>query len=137
MRKIIVADEIKEATPGVPVKIGSVSPVASQDTVSPLIPLTGVDFTGEFNLSTNYEVEYNEYTLNTGLTPTISSTPLINAIAGVIIKAGASASLPTTNMGVSWPGNDTFTANKSNFVAVMQKNRIRFLLQGYGTLLKF
>jgi hypothetical protein len=89
--------------------------------VSTLTPLTNQTYAGQFNLSTNYEVEYNEYVTNSAETPTISASPLIDAIAGVIMKAGASASLVTTNMGVAWPGNDTFTANKSNFVAVMQK----------------
>lgn len=89
--------------------------------INPLTPLTNQTYTGQFNLSTNYEVEYNEYVTNVVETPTISITPLINAIAGVIMKAGTSASLVTTNMGVAWPGNDTFTANKSNYVAVIQK----------------
>lgn len=86
-----------------------------------LSPLTNQTYAGQFNLSTNYEVEYNEYTTNVTETPTISASPLIDAIAGVIFKAGASAGLVTTNMGVAWPGNDTYTANKSNYVAVMQK----------------
>jgi hypothetical protein len=84
-------------------------------------PLVNQTFSGQFNLSTNYEVEYNEYITNTTETPTVSSSNLIDSFAAVIMKAGASASLVTTNMGVAWPGNDTFTANKSNFVAVMQK----------------
>lgn len=85
------------------------------------IPLTDQTFNGEFNLATNYEVEYNEYNSNSALTPTISASQLLNSIAAVVINAGASASLVTTNMGVQWPGNDTYTPGKQNFVAVIKR----------------
>ncbi len=83
-------------------------------------PLTNQTYAGEFNLSTNYEVLYNEYTTNFEETPTISTNPLIDATASVIFNAGSSASLVTTNMGSAWPGSDTFTAGKQNFIQVFQ-----------------
>ncbi len=76
-------------------------------------PLLNQTFTGEFNLSTGGEVSYKITLLNTSLTPTVS-TLVEDSFARVVIDAGASALLVTTNMGTQRVGSDTFTAGKKN-----------------------
>jgi hypothetical protein len=84
----------------------------------PLNPLLSQTFSGQFNLSTNYEVSYKIYTSNTSLTPTLAASPLENAVARLVVNAGASASLATTNMGSPRSGSATFTASKLNEIIV-------------------
>lgn len=77
-------------------------------------PLLSQTFNGEFNLSTGGEVSYKIYSLNTNLTPTVT-TPLIeNSICRVVIDAGANASLIATNIGTLRAGSDSFTVSKQN-----------------------
>lgn len=71
-------------------------------------------FSGEFNLSTGGEVSYKIYSSNTALTPTVAASPVENSFARIVIDAGASASLVTTNMGTPRVGSDTFTVSKKN-----------------------
>lgn len=88
---------------------------SGDDRVTPLINQT---FSGEFNLSTNYEVYYNAYTTNTTVTPTVSSTPLVGAVARVVFDAGASSALTATNLGTLRAGSDIFTVSKLNEILV-------------------
>lgn len=81
-------------------------------------PLVDQTFSGEFNLSTNYEVYYNQYTTNTTVTPTISTSPLVGACARVVFDAGASAALTVTNLGTLRAGSDTFSVSKLNEILV-------------------
>jgi hypothetical protein len=84
-------------------------------------PLTGQTFTGQFNLSTNLYVTYNQYTLNTTIIPTISASPLKNAYCRLVINAGASAVLDPSNMGTLRLGSDAFTPSKLNEITVIQE----------------
>jgi hypothetical protein len=83
--------------------------------------LTNQTFTGEFNLTTSFQTSYSKYTLNSALTPTISSDPLVGANARVCIDAGASASLVTTNIGIARPGSDSFTTSKLNEIVIFKE----------------
>jgi len=82
--------------------------------LSRITPSTGNTFTGQFDISNHYETSYKIYTTNTALTPTVTSNPLENAVCRVLIDAGASASLVTTNIGSPRYGSATFTAGKLN-----------------------
>lgn len=84
----------------------------------PNLPLTGLTFSGQFNLSTNYEVYYNQYTTNAAVTPTIAASPLIGAVARVVFNAGISASLVATNLGVLRPGSDAYTVSRLNEILI-------------------
>jgi hypothetical protein len=81
-------------------------------------PLTNQIYSGQFNLSTNYEVYYNQYTTNVAETPTIASTPLVGSIARCVFNTGASGSLVVTNLGTLRPGSDTYTISKLNEILV-------------------
>jgi len=83
-----------------------------------LIPLTNQTYAGQFNLSTNYEVYYNQYTTNAAITPTISASPLVGSVARVVFNVGASGSLVTTNLGTLLVGSDSYTVSKLNEVLV-------------------
>ncbi len=89
-----------------------------RNNIDKLLPLTGIDYAGEVNVSTNYEVYYNEYTTNKAETPTVSALPLVGAIARIVFNAGASASLVATNLGTARPNNDSFLASKLNEITV-------------------
>jgi hypothetical protein len=115
MKKVLYADKIEAFTPGGEVTVdGGVS----SDVVNTLIPLINVTYTGQFNLSTNYEVYYNQYTTNTAETPTISATPLVGAVARVVFNTGAAGSLVATNLGTLRTGSDTYTVSKLNELLV-------------------
>ena len=81
-------------------------------------PLVNQTLDTEINLSTNYEVYYNEKAINTAFTPTISASPIIGAAARVVLNAGASASLVVTNLGTKLPESSDFTASKLNELIV-------------------
>lgn len=81
-------------------------------------PLTNQTLNTEINLSTNFEVYYNEKAINTAFTPTISASPLIGAAARVVLNAGASASLVATNLGTKLPESSDFTISKLNELIV-------------------
>ena len=85
---------------------------------NPSLPLINQTYSGQFNLSTNYEVYYNQYTTNIAETPTISSTPLTGAVARCVFNTGASGSLITTNLGTLRPGSDTYTVSKLNEIMI-------------------
>lgn len=82
-------------------------------------PLINQTFNGQFNLSTNYEVYYNIYNLDSSITPTISANPLITAAARLIINASTNASVNFVNMGTKMPFSDDFTINKSNEIIIV------------------
>ena len=81
-------------------------------------PVSGLTFSGQFNLSSSFESYYNAYTTNVAVTPTVAATPLVGAMARVVFNAGASASLVATNLGTLRPGSDTFTVSKLNEIIV-------------------
>lgn len=83
-----------------------------------MTPSLGNTFTGQFDISTHFETSYKKYSLNTALTPTVTASPLENAICRIVIDAGASASLVTTNIGSPRVGSDTFTAGKLNEIYI-------------------
>jgi hypothetical protein len=80
--------------------------------------LLSQDYAGEINLSTGTEVSYKITSINTAHTPAVSSTLVENSSARVVLDAGASASLVTTNIGTARAGSDTFTAGKKNELIV-------------------
>ena len=82
------------------------------------VPLTNQTLNTEINLSTHFEVYYNEKAINTAFTPTISANPLIGAAARVVLNAGSSASLVATNLGTKLPESSDFTASKLNELIV-------------------
>jgi hypothetical protein len=124
MKKVLYADKIEAFTPGGEVKVdGGVSLEdlalkANVSVIDPLIPLTNVTYSGQFNLSTNYEVYYNQYTTNTAETPTISTTPLVGAVVRIVFNTGAAGSLVATNLGTLRAGSDTYTVSKLNELLV-------------------
>lgn len=81
-------------------------------------PLVNQTLDTEINLSTNFEVYYNEKAINTAFTPTISASPLIGAAARVVLNAGASASLVATNLGTKLPESSDFAISKLNELIV-------------------
>jgi len=83
-----------------------------------LIPSNNNTFSGEFDLSTRYRTTYSVYTLNTAITPTITSNNLIDSSCRLTIDAGASAQLVTTNMGSKLSGSDNFTTGKLNQITI-------------------
>jgi len=85
---------------------------------NPTIPLINQIYSGEINLSTNYEVYYDEYSINTNFTPTIAATPLVGAVARIVIDAGSSANLIATNLGTKRPESNDFTVSKLNELMV-------------------
>lgn len=87
-------------------------------TTDPLSPLINQTYTGEVNLSTNYEVYYNSYSTNVAETPTISATPLVGAVARLYFVTGASGALVATNLGTLRAGSDTYTVSKTNEILV-------------------
>jgi hypothetical protein len=91
---------------------------AEKNKVAAATPLVNQIFSGELNLSTNFEVYYNQYTSNVALTPTISATPIVGAAVRLVINAGASASLVATNLGTIRAGSDTYTVSKLNELIV-------------------
>lgn len=82
-------------------------------------PSTGITFTGEFDLTQNYEVYYNQYTTNTTFTPTVKTGALVGSGARVVINAGSSASLTASNLGTKRTGSDDFTVSKLNELLVL------------------
>lgn len=96
--------------------------LSTNDFATKYIPVTGATFTGEFNLSSQYDKSYLEYACNVELTPTIAAgTNLKGAYNRVVINAGASASLVATNMGTLRAGSDDFTVSKLNEIVIMQE----------------
>jgi hypothetical protein len=90
----------------------------SNSNFTELYPRTGLTFAGEFDLSTSYESYYDEHTTNTTITPTVSASPKVGAGATVVINAGSSAALITTNLGTLRPSSDSFTVSKLNEIMV-------------------
>lgn len=86
--------------------------------IAQLTPLTDIPFEGQFNLASNYEVYYNQYSSNTALTPTVTTNNILGAAARVVIDAGSSASLVDTNIGTKRIGSDDFTASKLNEIII-------------------
>ena len=85
---------------------------------NPLVPLINQTYSGQFNLSNNYEVYYNQYTTNVAETPTITSTPLVGSVSRCVFNTGSSGSLVATNLGTLRAGSDTYTVSKLNEILV-------------------
>lgn len=83
-------------------------------TIDSMTPLTNQTYSGQFNLSTNYEVYYNTHNTNVAETPTVSATPIVGAVARCVFNSGASSSLVDTNIGTLRAGSDNYTVSKLN-----------------------
>jgi hypothetical protein len=86
-----------------------------------LAPITGLTFSGQFNLTNSYQTSYVTYVSNTALTPTIATGALVGASARLVVDAGAVASLVTTNLGTLRAGSDTFTVSKLNEIVLVKE----------------
>lgn len=80
--------------------------------------LLSQDFTGEFNLSIGDDVYYKPLTLDTSLTPTVTSVQKEGSACRLLINAGLSASLNTLNMGTPEVFSEDFIPGKKNLILI-------------------